>query len=544
MSLVINTNIASLQAQQNLNTSQGQLNTSLERLSSGLRINSAADDPAGLAIADRFTTQINGLNQASQNANDAISLAQTAGGALQQVTNNLQTIRQLAVESANSSNSTSDRQALDQEVQQDISEINRIATQTSFNGQNVLDGTFGNAVFQVGANVGQTIGVDLSTSVKTSAIGQFVNATGTVANGPTVAVTGATTATAPTVSATTQTQLPQGVSATPFDGSLTYSITPNGGTATAIQSSSAFAGTLTGQGADSAYAKAAAINGSGINGVTATATNVLDIGSNGTAGTLVSVTGATGDTTGTETYNLSINGVQAVTSGAITGTNATAVTVQSAISQINQVSSQTGVTASADANGGLLLTAADGRDIQLQESVTGTTGNGTAGNTVVKSALSNSTSAFGTVGGTVGTSSGTYGGQVTLQSGASLTLSAGAQAALGFSNSIQSTSSSLAQQNVLTIAGANNTILAVDSALTTVDSLQATFGAIQNRFDSAIASLGTAVTNLSAARSQVQDANFASETSNLTRAQILQQAGVSILAQANALPQGVLKLLQ
>ena len=542
MSLVINTNIASLQAQQNLSTSQSQLNTSLERLSSGLRINSASDDPAGLAIADRFTTQINGLNQASQNANDAISLAQTAGGALQQVTNNLQTIRQLAVEAANSTNSASDRAALDQQVQQDIAEINRIATQTTFNNQHVLDGTFGYAVFQVGANVGQTIGVNLSGSTKTSAIGSFVNATGTVGNGPTVTVTGASVATAPSVSGTTQTQLPQGVTTTAFDGSLTYAITPNGGTATAIQSSSSFAGTLTGQGAGSAYAKAAAINGSGINGVTAQATNVLDVGSNGTAGTFVTVTAATGDTTGTQTYNLSINGVQAATSGAITGSGT--LSVQSAISQINQVSSQTGVTASADANGGLLLTASDGRNITLAETITGTTGNGTAGNTVVTSALSATSAAFGTAGGAAGTTSGTYGGQVTLQSGESLTLSAAAQTALGFANSIQSTGSSLAQQNVLTVSGANSTILSVDSALTAVDSLQATFGSIQNRFDSAIASIGTAVTNLSAARSGVQDANFATETSNLTRAQILQQAGVSILAQANALPQGVLKLLQ
>jgi flagellin len=543
MSLVINTNIASLTAQQNLNTSQGSLQTALQRLSSGLRINSAADDPAGLAIADRFTTQINGLNQASQNANDAISLSQTAGGALQQVTNNLQTIRQLAVESANSTNSASDRQALDQQVQQDIAEINRIATQTSFNNQHVLDGTFGNAVFQVGANVGQTIGVNLSTSTKTSAIGAFVNSTGTVANGATPVGTGGTTGIAPTVGATTQTQLPEGVTQTAFDGSLTYAVTPNGGVATAIQSSSNFAGTLAGQGSGSAYAKAAAINGSGISGVTAQATNVVDLGSNGTAaGTFVTVAAATGDTTGTQTYNLTINGVQAATSGAITGSGT--LTVQSAISQINQVSSQTGVTASSDSQGGLLLTAADGRNIAIGESITGTTGNGTAGNTVVTSALSSTTAAFGAVGGAAGTSSATYGGQVTLQSGQSLTLSAGAQAALGFANSIQSAGSSLAQQNVLTVAGANATILSVDSALTAVDSLQATFGSIQNRFDSAIASIGTAVTNLSSARSGVQDANFASETSNLTRAQILQQAGVSILAQANALPQGVLKLLQ
>ncbi len=532
MSLVINTNIASLTARQNLDTSKSALNTSLERLSSGLRINSAADDPAGLAIADRFTTQINGLNQASQNANDAISLAQTAGGALQQVTNNLQTIRQLAVEAANSSNSASDRQALDQEVQQDIAEINRIATQTSFNNQNVLDGTFGNAVFQVGANVGQTIAVDLSTSTKTNSIGSFVNATGSVAN-----------VVAPTVGggsvASNVAKTYNGVTGTAFDGSSTYEITPNGGTATAIQNSSTFAGTLTGQGSGSAYALSAAINGSGISGVTASATNVLDLGSQGANGTYATIVNSGA---GTTDYNLKINGVSAFDTGNLAAASTT-VTVTQVIAQINQVSSQTGVVASQDANGGLQLTAADGRDITLAETITGTAETGGAAASTATSVLS-TTTATGNAVANAGTTSATYRGQVTLQSNQSLQLSAGAQTALGFASSNQQATSSLAQQNVQTLAGANATILSVDSALTAIDSLQATFGAIQNRFDSAIASIGTAVTNLSAARSQVQDADFASETSNLTRAQILQQAGVSILAQANALPQGVLKLLQ
>src|SRR4051812_29669032 len=173
MALVINTNVMSLNAQRNLSTSGSQLATSLQRLSSGLRINSAKDDAAGLAIAQRMTTQINGLDQASRNANDGISLAQTTESALQEVTNNLQRIRELSVQSANATNSTSDRAALDQEVQQRIAEINRIATQTSFNGRKVLDGSFGNAVFQVGANAGETISVGLSANMKASAVGQI-----------------------------------------------------------------------------------------------------------------------------------------------------------------------------------------------------------------------------------------------------------------------------------------------------------------------------------------------------------------------------------
>src|SRR4051794_40127069 len=177
MALVINTNVMSLNAQRNLSTSGNQLATSLQRLSSGLRINSAKDDAAGLAISDRMTTQISGLNQAGRNANDGISLSQTTEGALQELTNNLQRIRELAVQSANATNSDSDRGALDQEVQQRIAEISRIAAQTSFNGRKVLDGSFGGATFQVGANVGETISLQLSSSVKATDVGQLSNDT-------------------------------------------------------------------------------------------------------------------------------------------------------------------------------------------------------------------------------------------------------------------------------------------------------------------------------------------------------------------------------
>jgi flagellin len=173
MPLVINTNVASLNAQRNLTSSQNALNTALARLSSGLRINSAKDDAAGLAIATRFTTQINGLDQAVRNANDGISLAQTTGSALAEVTNNMQRIRELAVQSANATNSDSDRAALDAEVQQRLAEITRISQQTTFNGRHVLDGSFGSAAFQIGANVGETITVNLSQGAGASQIGQI-----------------------------------------------------------------------------------------------------------------------------------------------------------------------------------------------------------------------------------------------------------------------------------------------------------------------------------------------------------------------------------
>src|SRR6187401_1252179 len=195
MALVINTNVMSLNAQRNLSTSGNKLATALQRLSSGLRINSAKDDAAGLAISDRMTTQISGLNQAARNANDGISLAQTTEGALQEVTNNLQRIRELAVQSANATNSTSDRNALDQEVQQRIAEIDRIASQTSFNGRKVLDGSFGGATFQVGANVGETISLALTSSVKATAIGQTATSTGSVDLSTLFTTTGAATPT-------------------------------------------------------------------------------------------------------------------------------------------------------------------------------------------------------------------------------------------------------------------------------------------------------------------------------------------------------------
>jgi flagellin len=198
MASYINTNIASLNAQRNLTASQGALQTSLQRLSSGLRINSAKDDAAGLAISSRFTTQINGLDQASRNANDGISLAQTAEGSLGAISDNLQRIRELSVQAANSTNSASDRAAINQEVQQRLAEIDRTASQTSFNGQKILDGSFGTANFQVGANAGETISVNLGTSMRTNSVGAVATTTTAAAIGATATggsiTTGAITA--------------------------------------------------------------------------------------------------------------------------------------------------------------------------------------------------------------------------------------------------------------------------------------------------------------------------------------------------------------
>jgi flagellin len=546
MPQVINTNVMSLNAQRNLSASSSQLATALQRLSSGLRINGAKDDAAGLAIAERFTTQIRGLNQAARNANDGISLAQTGEGALAEITNNLQRIRELAVQAANSTNSASDRAALDQEVQQRLAEIQRVATQTSFNGQKILDGTFGTAAFQVGANVGETITIGLNTSMKISDIGQVARGTGDAA------VTQSVTAAANSGALSNHTVTANignyaGVSAAGIDAGANR-VTING-VDVAASANYAVTGDIYRQ-ADSAYAKAAAINASGIYGVQATARTTWEITAL-TGGNLVSAVAADIQAGDTMQYTLTINGVNVIdgaTNGLLTSTNQT-LSIDQAVTYINQHSSQTGVVASKNSSGNLVLTAEDGRNIEVRETwqfVDGTTGASDSSGTY--------SSVFGTIdvtddatpsndNGTVTTNAITHRGQITLTSSDSITISTG-QAVIGFGVGRINASGSLEGQNVLTTAAANDTILAVDSALKAVSNLRSTLGAIQNRFESTITNLSTASENLTASRSRIQDADFAAETANLTRAQILQQAGVAILAQANSMPQNVLSLLR
>ncbi len=317
MAQVINTNVASLNAQRNLNASQSALATSLQRLSSGLRINSAKDDAAGLAISERMTSQITGLNQAARNANDGVSLAQTAEADLGQITTNLQRVRELSVQSANATNSASDREALQKEVTQLISEIDRVASQSSFNGVKLLDGSFSSQTFQVGANAGQTIVVGSISSARTASIGGYQSVGSSAVNG--------TAFTA---------------------GSITLAI----GTGAAVSVGASVQGGAAGQTDSSAYAKAAAINAAGA-GVTATATTNV-------AGSAVTADGS--GTAGTGT--ITINGIN---TASITATTATTSNVATAIAEINKISSTTGVVASADATNGVKLTAADGRDIQV-----------------------------------------------------------------------------------------------------------------------------------------------------------------------------------
>ncbi|RMF95824.1 MAG: flagellin [Gammaproteobacteria bacterium] len=479
MPSIVNTNVMSLNAQRNLSRSDSMLATSLQRLSSGLRINSAKDDAAGLAIANRFTTQIRGLNQAVRNANDGISLSQTAESALDELTNNLQRIRELAVQSANATNSASDRAALDQEVQQRLDEINRIASQTSFNGQKVLDGSFGAAQFQIGANVGETITVNLTTGVRADQIGQIA----TLEGNP--------------VSANALT-----------DGALTIAV----GQGQAVAIGASVAGNGAGQTADSAYAKVQAINAAGVSGLTAVAKNETTA-----AFSTVSSAG------GTSTYNLTINGVDIYT-GTGNIADGGSLTANDVAAQINLFSSQTGVSASVTGSS-LTLTAADGRNVDVTETIAN--GTGTASGTGIDA-----------------TQQGTLRGTITLSASQNITLG-GPVADIGFTGtSIAVDSNTLSTVDVLNVTNSENAIQRVDAALTTVSSLRSQLGAVQSRFESITANLQTVSENLQASRSRILDADFAAETANLTKAQILQQAGVAVLAQANAVPQTVLGLLR
>ncbi|MFP5307408.1 MAG: flagellin [Gammaproteobacteria bacterium] len=482
---VINTNVMSLNAQRNLTTSQNSMSVSLQRLSSGLRINSAKDDAAGLAISERFTAQIRGLGQAQRNANDGISLAQTAEGALAQVTNNLQRVRELAVQSANATNSATDRAALQAEAAQLLQEIDRVASQTSFNGVKLLDGSFSSQVFQVGANSGDTISISSIVDSRTSRLGSdTLTADGTVTGNVVTAASGAVT---------------NGIAA---ETDLT--LTTSAGTTSAISYAA-------NSGAD---AIASAINAaaSGI-GITATASNSATLSGLSSAGTV--------------TFSLNNQAISVVV--------ADKNDLTEVVNAINGVAGTTGVTAtfsSSSSKSAITLSTTDGRNIELED--------------YTNSAGATESIVFGGTTLTEGTAvSAVKTGTVSLVSTKGAISTAGADATVFASAGVNnSTFTSVAGINISTVSGATGALATLDAALSQVNGGRADLGAIQNRFESVVANLSTAAENLSAARSRIQDADFAAETASLTRAQILQQAGTAMLAQANAAPQNVLSLLQ
>ena len=509
MAAIINTNIQSLNAQRSLGASQNSLATSMQRLSSGLRINSAKDDAAGLAISERMSTQVRGLNQAARNANDGISLAQTAEGALGTIGNNLQRIRELAVQSRNATNSDSDRAALNSEVQQLKAEIGRVAQQTDFNGTKLLDGTFTNKAFQVGANQGQTIDISQIANANTDKLGSW-NSVATSAS-----ITGA----APAGTVTPATATTTAVSGT-FISAVSNTIGQNfsltvGGVSVLNQTTVSAVETIDDAAIDTALvASTAALSAAGISFIGSAATGDLEFskadgsdfnvslssdfntpGSFFTAGFVgAQTTGTLTSTTfpATVANSLTINGVGigSVPSATTSGQRASAL-----VHAINAKTADTGVTA-ALVDGALSLKSATD-DITVGGAVTGT-------------------------GLTSGVSGAAAGGQAYV-AGTGKT---------GF-----------ADMDISTTEGADNAILAMDAALTAVNSARADMGAIQNRFMTTVENLQVNSENLSAARSRIMDADFAQETANLSRSQILQQAGTAMVAQANQLPQNVLKLL-
>lgn len=462
MAAVINTNISSLNAQRNLTTSQSSLATSLQRLSSGLRINSAKDDAAGLAISQRMTSQINGLNRAAQNANDGISLAQTAEGALGQVGDALQRIRELSVQSANATNSSSDRAALQQEVNQLVSEIGRIGDTTSFNGLKILDGSYTDQQYQIGANAGETINVSVDDS-RASQLG--LNTLTSGAGSDQTAVTDWTTG--------------FNVNGTDIAG--------------ATDMTSLIAGIN------------AASSDTGVTAARAT-TNTVDGGVMGLAAT--------------ETGQLTINGT------AIDFNDVTAADSDAVAAQINKFSTQTGVTATSDGTN-VSFSSANGADITIED--TGTDAIATTDYATAPITYSAGLVLSAKVGVTI---------NVTGATADELMISAGGTTA-GVVNEM-----TVSDLDISTVDGANDALMAIDAALTQVSSTRAQLGAIQNRFSAVVANLSTTSENLSASRSRIQDTDFAAETANMTRGQILQQAGTAMLAQANALPNNVLSLLR
>jgi flagellin len=589
----VNTNVASINTQRSLNQSQGALQTSLQRLSSGLRINSAKDDAAGLAISERMTGQIRGMNQAMRNANDGISLSQTAESAMSETTNILQRIRELAVQSANATNNDTDRAALNAEVTQLTSELDRIASTTAFNGTKLIDGSFTAQQFQVGANVGETITVASIASSRASDMGRTTDAnlTGSVsiANGTTavpatalaagdltvngndvgaVAADASLIATAISATSSSITATASNTSIATFNdsvGTITSEVkgtaTPqavgtnldySGGAATFdVDGNAVSTGTVNGSEADLVNALQGSINtsaGAGVYTVGSTGTGAsfeitfehagavapgdgaaIVIGNlNGVAGTngFTASSGVAGTeaSTAVPDYVLSVDGDAIDLSvGAADGT-ITGAEVATAISALE------GYTASYSGTN-LTINKVDGSNIVLEES-----------------GADSGTNIGLDADGTGGAVSETLIGSVSIVSaGEDLVIAGNAPASAGFSSGTTAaaiTGTTMADTTVATVDGANAAIASVDAALTTINGSRADLGALQSRFESTTANLAANVENLSAARSRIRDTDFAVETAELTRVQILQQAGIAMLSQANSAPQNVLALLQ
>jgi flagellin len=514
MSLIsTRTNMNAVSAARNLGTAQAQVDKSMVALSTGLRVNKAADDAAGLAISEKLKSQINGLNQASRNAKDAISLVQTAEGALGEIGNMLQRIRTLALQSVNDVNTVSERSSMQKEVSQLQTEITRLAQASEFNGQKLLDGTFQSKRFQVGANSGQEIALSIG-SVSSTGLGVNTLTSSGASDSLSAARTAASTA-------------------AQSNGLTAQTLTVTGALGQATLNVSADI---------SANAVAEQINqNTGATGVTAQARTAVRLSGLSATGN-ISFTLASDKAGNTALSNITTTKTTINTQ--ITNTS----DLSDLVASINERTASTGIQASVDSSGksALVLYSEDGRDIVIE----GFTG----ANISVQGLRSDSTDGIGyaNVGSAVtltggSTDSTRVGGYVLFNSANALNVQVGSTTnttllggASGVNNSSLYTVSSITIAN---IDGASASIGILDASIEQVNNLRASLGAVQNRLQSTVANLSTSSENLQFSNSRVRDADIAMESSELARAQVLMQAGVSVLAQANQQPQMALKLL-
>jgi flagellin len=581
MALSVNTNITSLTVQRNLNKAGDALGNSMTRLSSGLKINSAKDDAAGMQIANRLTSQVKGMTVAINNANNGTSIAQTAEGAMQESTNILQRLRELALNSANGDKSAADRDSLQQEFTAKVGELTRIAATTTFGGRNLLDGTFQNVGFQIGSDANQTISFGMSDISATGLKGTYSEAT---VAGSTTTLSASVTGNAITLPGGTP-----GTPATPFVRTGGTYVGPTTGDETFTINGSNVT-ILDGSDIDAAIS---AINTAAIGDVVASKSGTDKIVLTSATTTAIGGTTTTGLDTGAEVAGTS---AVAATPGQlaaaaeinINGSNvafAANDTMAQIAGKINTANGtdKFGVVASVSADGRLELTSSDGKAIKLGNGTTAANANGGAGG-LAKLGLS-----AGTTEAKLGsaTSVSLNGTEVKFTAGSTMAdiVSSINSASTGVTASINKTDNSLqlfstkditiadgssgnglstlgltaasaattqavkmettvADLSVLTSASAQQTIQALDGAIQQIDTQRSQLGAVQNRFTSTVANLQSISENSTAARSRVQDADFASEAAELTKQQTLQQASTAILSQANQLPSAVLKLLQ
>ena len=551
MAQVINTNSLSLLTQNNLNKSQSALNSAIERLSSGMRINSAKDDAAGQAIANRFTANIKGLTQATRNANDGISIAQTTEGALTEVNNNLQRIRELSVQAGTGTNSATDLDSIQGEITQRLNEINRVSEQTQFNGVKVLSANAGKLTVQVGANDGETIDIDLQEiSAKTLGLDGFnVNGKGVSAN----------------VKANVNDLTKAGAT-----GTGPYTVTTSFAKVTAEQAVDAMQdGNTAVVGATTYKYDATAGNFTTTATVatgaptTAFAATLLPTAGNKYSGTFTGASGSTNfevDSAGA----ITIGGQAAYISGGnLTTNNVGAPPAATAATLFGGADTGAGASSiklngttynfAAGANSGFTYTKTVSKD-DVKTAVAGAAstvnlGQGIFASTVTFAAagglssdtyMDNDKAMTKTASYTTDYAVNAVNGEVTVASTTGTGKYAAQVGATAYINSAGKLTTDTTSKGTKT----TDPLAALDAALAKVDTLRGSLGAVQNRFDSVIANLGTTVTNLSSSRSRIQDADYAVEVSNMTRAQILQQAGTSVLSQANQTTQGVLSLLR